>query len=1094
MFYNGKKVWSFFLISLFLTLCNNLLIAQTDTEFWFAPPEVTQGHGDRPIYLRISTLNEPALVNVTQPARNNLILASQNLPANTTVTINLTTQIQNLESHPPNQILQSGIRIRSSSAVSCYYEVGAANNSDIFALKGKNALGNYFIIPSQNRYNNGVRYNPMAYSSFDIVATENNTIVKITPKNDIVGRKAGETFIVKLNAGQTYSARNISQSATDNLGGSVVESNKPIAITLKEDSLQNLTCYDIIGDQLVPVKVTGEEYVLIKGFLETTEWIFITATEDNTDIFVNGSNTSLVTLQTGEMYSMQLIQTATYIKGSKAILVLQVTGFGCEIGMAIIPSINCKGSSQIGFTRSTDEFFGLNILVRKEGIQNFTLNGSAGLIGSNLFRPVPGTNDSWYVAQVSFSTAQVQVNQASLIQNQSHSFQIGIINGNARSSARFGYFSAFSTLFIGEDIKICDGQSRLLDAGAEKESYLWSTGQTTREINVDQPGTYWVKAIKDECILYDTIQILLDETLYDLGDTLEFCENEIAQIDAGAENFSYSWSDGSKNQILKTNQPGTYWIEIRNATGCIASDTFELITKPAPIIDLGEDIWKCQHDTVEIDAFFTGATYLWNTGDHDSRILATEEKEYHVIANLGGCIYKDSLKVMNHPGPQQDIIYGSASVCPGVELVDYFTEAIEGNSYQWWASGGNIVKYNNEKIQVNWHQANENAKISLLVNDALGCRGDTILYPVLVKIQLDPIRPVGTDTLCTVDITENRYFTSFTNGSVYTWSVTGGEIFSGQGANEVLINWNGPGLHSIKVTEESNTSQAFCSGISELLPVLVFQDSAKILMEYISVEKDTEKGIEIHLISENSHRFYNEQFDIYKAAGIQDGWTLLTSLPSNQTNFLDADALINEQAYHYYASAQNSCLEYLSTVNHTSILLSGEQEISTDRVSLWWNPYEGWEKGVFCYEIWRKLDEQSEYSLYTTVDKDQIEWESFAGADAFHHSYRIKAIQQDGQYSSWSNSVDFVFDHEIDLPNVFTPNGDGINDFFEIKKIELFPESSLSIFNRYGKKVYESLSYNNEWNGGNLSAGTYFYMLKVRRNHQVFKGYVDIIK
>lgn len=73
---------------------------------------------------------------------------------------------------------------------------------------------------------------------------------------------------------------------------------------------------------------------------------------------------------------------------------------------------------------------------------------------------------------------------------------------------------------------------------------------------------------------------------------------------------------------------------------------------------------------------------------------------------------------------------------------------------------------------------------------------------------------------------------------------------------------------------------------------------------------------------------------------------------------------------------------------------------------------------------------------------------------------------------------DIYVSPEIEIPNVFTPNGDNINETFEIKYIEiLYPGSTLKIYNRWGKKVYESDNYKNEWDGEKHKAGTYFYEL-----------------
>jgi len=68
----------------------------------------------------------------------------------------------------------------------------------------------------------------------------------------------------------------------------------------------------------------------------------------------------------------------------------------------------------------------------------------------------------------------------------------------------------------------------------------------------------------------------------------------------------------------------------------------------------------------------------------------------------------------------------------------------------------------------------------------------------------------------------------------------------------------------------------------------------------------------------------------------------------------------------------------------------------------------------------------------------------------------------------------------IKVPNVITPNGDGKNDVLKIDGIELYKESSLAIFNRWGNEVYRSPgNYINNWSGDGLSEGTYYYVLKL---------------
>ncbi|WEK20946.1 MAG: gliding motility-associated C-terminal domain-containing protein [Candidatus Pedobacter colombiensis] len=69
----------------------------------------------------------------------------------------------------------------------------------------------------------------------------------------------------------------------------------------------------------------------------------------------------------------------------------------------------------------------------------------------------------------------------------------------------------------------------------------------------------------------------------------------------------------------------------------------------------------------------------------------------------------------------------------------------------------------------------------------------------------------------------------------------------------------------------------------------------------------------------------------------------------------------------------------------------------------------------------------------------------------------------------------------LEIPNTFTPNGDGKNDTFFIKGLENYEGVSFFVYNRWGDEVYRNLNYKNEWDGKGLNDGTYFYVLKLRK-------------
>ena len=86
---------------------------------------------------------------------------------------------------------------------------------------------------------------------------------------------------------------------------------------------------------------------------------------------------------------------------------------------------------------------------------------------------------------------------------------------------------------------------------------------------------------------------------------------------------------------------------------------------------------------------------------------------------------------------------------------------------------------------------------------------------------------------------------------------------------------------------------------------------------------------------------------------------------------------------------------------------------------------------------------------------------------------------------------------KIQLPNAFSPNSDGYNDYFIVKGIEDYIYNDFIVYNRWGIVVYEKSGYQNSWNGvgndGNvLPDGTYFILLKIDAQEKVYKTYVDL--
>lgn len=710
----------FLILTIALVSFNNFY-SQLDTTFWFVAPEVAQNHGDRPIVFRFATLNTPATIEINQPANPSFPIQTLNLNANSAETINLTQWIDIIENKPPNTVLNYGFKIKSSTPITAYYEVTPTCNCnpDIFALKGENALGTAFLTPFQNFLNNA----SYARSGFNIVATEDNTVITIVPSQNIVGHSAGSPFTISLNRGQTFLAEATSTSSALHLGGSSVVSNKKIAITLHDDSAMGTPyggCADLQGDQLIPISLLGSEYIAIKGYLNGPDKVYILGTSNGTSLSIDGVNVGVVNL--GQTYVHTLSSPTAYIVASDSIYVLQQSGFGCEVGEAILPPIVCTGSNIVPFTRSTNEFFAVNILVPTGGEGNFLYNGASGVINSNSFNFVPGTGNLWKYAQIDMSSF-VPIQQGSRIENNSFKFHAGIIHGGSSSGCRFGYFSDFASsryqiqsnnqsYCVGETINL--STKPLLGAtynwnGPNNFSFAGSS-LTIPNAQIANSGQYIVSGqMPDVCVLIpDTVTINVypipqKPTILNDG---PWCTNSIGKVwhDVNAP-FIYQWNQQPNNSYI---QNDTLFIDNSNFSGlinlsltssfmgCTSETSVKTIEVSAnPIIEIVSPTDICGNNilldskilnfqTDPIDSIYW---YKLNPLELISQNQNTfnfsssktpyfKETFYLKVKSLNGCIEQDSIDINFHPLPIPVISF--TDMCNGKEILFTLNNNFQG--------------------------------------------------------------------------------------------------------------------------------------------------------------------------------------------------------------------------------------------------------------------------------------------------------------------------------------------------------------------------------------------------------------------------------
>jgi gliding motility-associated-like protein len=86
---------------------------------------------------------------------------------------------------------------------------------------------------------------------------------------------------------------------------------------------------------------------------------------------------------------------------------------------------------------------------------------------------------------------------------------------------------------------------------------------------------------------------------------------------------------------------------------------------------------------------------------------------------------------------------------------------------------------------------------------------------------------------------------------------------------------------------------------------------------------------------------------------------------------------------------------------------------------------------------------------------------------------------------------------QLYIPNAFTPNGDGINDTWNIETLKAYPHAEVRVFDRYGRKIFDnygqSISWDGTYKGEMQPAGAYVYLIDLKNNVAVIKGVVFLI-
>jgi len=155
--------------------------------------------------------------------------------------------------------------------------------------------------------------------------------------------------------------------------------------------------------------------------------------------------------------------------------------------------------------------------------------------------------------------------------------------------------------------------------------------------------------------------------LVDIGSDTTLCEGETLVLNAGSANLNYLWQDNSTLSTFIVSEIGFYWVEV-NDNGCFSSDSINIDYIPAPYVDIGNDSFLCDGESILLDATTPNVTYLWQDNSTEATYYVDQEGLYHVSITEDNCTYTDSI-IITYPSYPPVNLGPDVSMCDGDLLI-----------------------------------------------------------------------------------------------------------------------------------------------------------------------------------------------------------------------------------------------------------------------------------------------------------------------------------------------------------------------------------------------------------------------------------------
>ncbi|MBS1637951.1 MAG: gliding motility-associated C-terminal domain-containing protein [Bacteroidetes bacterium] len=597
------------------------------------------------------------------------------------------------------------------------------------------------------------------------------------------------------------------------------------------------------------------------------------------------------------------------------------------------------------------------------------------------------------------------------------------------------------------------GATLTLTNCANYDNVYWSNGSTGCSIVVSQSGQYFVSVKKTGCFksAADSVTVYPNPTPT-LSGGFNYCNGlgtliSVNTPTSGAAYSTYTWTPNGTVHTYSDNitSPGNYTVTVTDTNGCKGSKTFT-ISSAAPSVSVTQNpASACGVSSVTLTASTPNATYSWSpNGETTQTVVATTAGVYNVTVTVNTCTATTSYTVNFPQAPTVSISPNPAAICNGLTAtLTAVTNPPGVYNYGWSNGGGNNPSVTVSSVGV----------VQVTVTNSLNC---VATATTMVQALANPTVSFATNPVefCNGSSALLSPVVTTTNTPItYSWTPA-----SLTGPTPTV---NAPGVVTVTVTAGGCKGTASVT-VNKITPVVSFANTDTLLCpgECTSIVANGSSTTPVTYswspVTSTSNTVSVCQTGIYVV-------TVTDQKGCTASNGIHIGADVIPVASFYGNPPSPVVPGQVINFTNTSTVSSGSITASD------WS----FGDGIGTSTV---MNPAYAYGTVGNFPVILIVTSSNGCKDTAVVNYDVQAV--------------------LEIPNVFTPNGDGVNDFLKFKNLEFYGSSHIAIYNRWGKKIFEQDNYKNDWNGGGYSDGTYFFILTVPnglpKDH--FEGYFQIFK